>query len=128
MPAAAAYLVSVWASAEIPRINLITGKAFGSAYAVMNSKGLGADFVFAWDTAQIQVMPGEDAVRILYAQELSRTEDKLSFLAEKAAAYEKKSGTPAFLARGCVDKVIAPADTRKYVIGALEMLSDKRTC
>ena len=127
LPAAAAYLVSVWASAEIPRINLITGKAFGSAYAVMNSKGLGADFVFAWDTAQIQVMPGEDAVRILYAQELSQTEDKLSFLAEKTAGYEKRSGTPAFLARGCVDKVIAPADTRKYVIGALEMLSDKRT-
>ncbi len=128
LPAAAAYLVSVWASAEIPKINLITGKAFGSAYTVMNSKGLGADFVFAWNTAQIQVMPGEDAVRILYAQELSEAEDKRSFLAERTTAYEENSGIQAFLARGCVDKVIAPADTRKYVIGALEMLSDKRTC
>ncbi|NLV69458.1 MAG: carboxyl transferase [Clostridiales bacterium] len=126
LPAAAAYLLSVWASSEVPRINLITGKALGNAYTVMNSKGLGADFVFAWSGAQIQVMPGEDAVRILYSRELSESTAKNGFLAEKTAAYEEKAGTAAFVARGYVDKVIAPVDTRKYVIGALEMLSDKR--
>jgi acetyl-CoA carboxylase carboxyltransferase component len=126
MPMAAAYLLSVWASAEVPRVNVITGRAFGNAYTVMNSKGLGADFVFAWNTAQIQVMPAEDAVRILYDKELSQAEDKQSFLAEKTADYEDKAGMSAFVSRGYVDKIIAPADTRKYVIGALEMLSDKR--
>ena len=126
MPTAAAYLLSVWASAEVPRINVITGKAFGNAYTIMNSKGLGADFVFAWNTAQIQVMPAEDAVRILYGTELSQAEDKMAFLEEKTDDYKEKAGMSAFLARGYVDKIISPADTRKYVIGALEMLSDKR--
>jgi acetyl-CoA carboxylase carboxyltransferase component len=126
LPSAASYLLSVWASSEVPRINVITGKASGSAYTIMNSKGLGADFVFAWPDARIQVFPGEDAARILYAQELATAGDKRAFLSEKAAEYEGKTGTAAFVARGHIDKVIAPADTRKYVIGALEMLSDKR--
>ncbi|HCU07855.1 MAG TPA: carboxyl transferase, partial [Clostridiales bacterium] len=84
------------------------------------------DFVFAWNTAQIQVMPAEDAVRILYGTELSQAEDKMAFLEEKTDDYKEKAGMSAFLARGYVDKIISPADTRKYVIGALEMLSDKR--
>ncbi len=126
LPAAAAYLLSVWASCEVPRVNVITGKAWGNGYTIMNSKGLGADFVFAWSSADLRVFPGEDAVRILYARELASAEDKKAFLKEKAAAYDEKAGMAAFLARGYVDKVIAPADTRKYVIGALEMLSDKR--
>lgn len=125
MPRAAAYLLSVFASATVPKINVIVGSAFGNAYTVMNSKGLGADFVFAWENAKIQVMPEEDAVRILYAEALSEAVDKKTFLIEKAEEYKVKGGAQAFVSRGYVDKTIVPADTRKYVIGALEILSDK---
>lgn len=126
LPQAVAYLLSAFAQSDVPKVNVITGQATGSAYCAMNSRGLGADFVFAWDGARVQVMPAQDAVRILNSDELARAEDKSVFLAEKAAEYERKAGTEAFLARGYIDKIIAPVDTRKYVIGALEMLSDKR--
>jgi len=126
LPQAVAYLLSAFAQSDVSKVNVITGRAAGSAYCVMNSRGLGADFVFAWEGALVQVMPAQDAVRILSSDELARAMDKPAFLAQKAAEYELKAGTEAFLARGYIDKVIDPADTRKYVIGALEMLSGKR--
>lgn len=126
MPKAAAYLLSVFASARVPKINVIIGSALGNAYTIMNSKGLGADFVFAWESAKIQVMPEEDAVRILYAKALSKAPDKKAFLNEKAEEYKIKGGAQAFVSRGYIEKIIAPCDTRKYVIGALEILLDKR--
>lgn len=125
MPRSAAYLLSVFASATVPKINVIVAEALGNAYTVMNSKGLSADFVFAWTNAKIQVMPEDEAVRILYGEELSKAADKKSFLAEKSEEYIKQGGVDAFLSRGYIEKVIAPVDTRKYIIGALEILSDK---
>lgn len=126
LPRSAAYLLSVLASAAVPKINVVIGDALGNAYTVMNSKGLGADFVFAWNDAKIQVMPEDAAVRILYGEEISGAADKAEFLKKKSAEYIKQGGVNAFLSRGYIEKVIAPVDTRKYIIGALEILSDKR--
>ena len=125
LPASVAYLLNVFASSDVPKVNVITGDAIGTAYTVMNSKGLGADFVFAWTNARVQVMPEMDAVQILYSDELSKAPDKNLFLSKKAKEYKEKAGTISFVSRGYIEKVIAPSDTRKYVIGALEMLSGK---
>lgn len=120
---AASKLTYAFANATVPKVNLIIGKAVGSAYNVMNSKALGADMVYAWPDAEIGVMDAENAVRIIYADEISKAEDKPSFIAEKRAEYEAlKTSTMSAAKRGYVDSIIQPVDTRKYIIGALEML------
>ncbi len=123
LPKSAAYLLSVLASSSVPKVNVITGDAIGSAYTVMNSKGLGADFVFAWENAKVQVMPEAEAVQILYADQLADAADKKSFLLHRAQEYIQQAGTAGFVSRGYVERVISPADTRKYIIGAFEILS-----
>ena len=125
LPFAAASLAESFALADVPRINLISGKAGGSIYALMNSKETGADMTFAWDSADLSIIPAKDAVRIIYSEEILKESDQNAFIAEKIAEYEKKGGAEAFLSRGLVDKIIDPVDTRKYLIGALQMLSDK---
>ena len=100
---------------------MIIGKAFGSAYTVMNSKALGADMVYAWEDAQIGMMDASLAAKIMYAGADAAT------LNEKAAQYkELQSSVESAAQRGYVDTIISPADTRKYVIGAFEMLFTKR--
>ena len=102
-------------------MNVIIGKAFGSAYTVMNSKALGADMVYAWEDAQIGMMDASLAAKIMYAGADAAT------LNEKAAQYkELQSSVESAAQRGYVDTIISPADTRKYVIGAFEMLFTKR--
>jgi methylmalonyl-CoA decarboxylase subunit alpha len=128
LPAAAAYLVSVFSSACVPKVNVIVRNAFGSAYTVMNSKGLGADFVFAWENAKAQVMPEAEASQILYSREMEAVQDKKAFLAQKAQEYVQQAGTASFVSRGYIEKIIKPEDTRKYVIGAFEMLSATAQC
>ncbi|MBR0139668.1 MAG: carboxyl transferase [Firmicutes bacterium] len=122
LPKAAAYLAGAYSYAEVPRVNLITGKAMGAAFSVMDNKALGADFVFAWYDAKVQVMPEDQAVKILYASELEKVEDKAGFMEEKKAEYLTRGGLQGFLARGYVDKAIDPADSRRAVLGAFEML------
>lgn len=123
---AASKLIYAFAGATVPKVNVIIGKAVGSAYNVMNSKALGADMVYAWPDAEIGVMDAENAVRIIYADEISKAEDKPSFIAEKRAEYEElKTSTISAAKRGYVDSIIQPVDTRKYIIGALEMLFTK---
>lgn len=123
---AASRLTYAFANATVPKINVIIGKAFGSAYNVMNSKALGADMVYAWQDAEIGAMEAENAVRIIYADEIAKAEDKLSFIAEKKAEYEElKTSSLSAAKRGYVDSIIQPVDTRKYIIGALEMLFTK---
>lgn len=122
LPQAAAYLAGAFACAEVPSVNLITGKAMGSAFSVMNNKALGAEFVFAWKDAQVQVMPEEQAVKILHEEELSKSPDKMAFIEKKGKEYLAKAGLEGFLARGYVDKAIEPEDSRKTVLGAFEML------
>lgn len=117
----AAKLVYAFANATVPKVNIITGKAYGSGYLVMNSKALGADMVYAWTDAEIGTMKADLAAGILYP-DASVNERK-----EKAEEYQNMQESAASAAaRGYVDTVIRPEDTRKYVIGALEMLFTKR--
>ena len=118
--AAAASLVRAFADATVPKVNVITGKAYGSAYIVMNSRSLGADAIFAWDNAEVGMMDAQMAAKIMYADADAATQR------EKAAEYQAlQSGISSAAARGYVDTIIAPADTRKHVIAAFEMLYTK---
>ncbi len=120
MAKAAAHLTAAFASATVPKVNVITRKAFGSAYVVMNSKSLGADMTFAWTDAQIGMMDATLAAKIMYAGESAEV------INENAARYASlQSSALSAAKRGYVDTVIAPEDTRKYVIGAFEMLYTK---
>ena len=97
------------------------GKAFGSAYVTMNSKAVGADMVYAWPEAEIGMMDANQAAKIMYADADAAT------IREKAAEYKNLQSSPLSAAkRGYVDTIIEAADTRKYVIGAFEMLFTKR--
>ena len=118
---AAAKLTYAFANATVPKVNVIIGKAYGSAYVTMNSKSTGADMVYAWPTAEIGMMDANLAAKIMYAGADAAT------LKEKAAEYKELQSSPLSAARrGYVDTIIQPADTRKYVIGAFEMLFTKR--
>ena len=114
-------LVHAFANATVPKVNVIIGNAFGTAYTAMNSKAIGADMVYAWENAQIGMMDADLAAKIIYAG------DDAAALNEKAAEYrELQNSVSSAAARGYVDTIISPADTRKYVIGAFEMLFTKR--
>lgn len=118
---AAAELTKAFANATIPKINVVVGKAFGSAYVTMNSKSLGADQVFAWPDAQIGMMDAKMAVKIMYPEADAKK------LKENETKYQDLQNSPVSAARrGYVDAIIAPEETRKYLIGAFEMLFTKR--
>lgn len=118
---AAAELTYAFTNATVPKVNVVIGKAFGNAYVVMNSKSTGADMVYAWPNAQIGMMEPKLAAKIMYADADAAT------LKEKTAEYSELQSSPMSAARrGYVDTIIEPVDTRKYVIGAFEMLFTKR--
>ncbi|MBR6518112.1 MAG: carboxyl transferase, partial [Oscillospiraceae bacterium] len=118
---AVAKLTYAFANATVPKVNVIIGKAFGSAYVAMNSKSIGADIVYAWPSAEIGMMEANLAAKIMYADADAATQR------EKAAEYKELQSSPLSAARrGYVDTIIQPVDTRKYVIGAFEMLFTKR--
>ncbi len=117
---AAAGLTYALADATVPKVNLIVGKAFGSAYTIMNSQALGADLTYAWEDALVGMMDAKLAAGIMYDGSDADT------IAQKASEYEKlQESVGAAAQRGYVDTVIAPEDTRKMVIGAFEMLYTK---
>ena len=121
MARAAARLTYTFANATVPKVNVIVGKAFGSAYIAMNSKSIGADMVYAWPNSEIGMMEADLAAKIMYAGE------DASVIREKAAEYKELQSSPMSAARrGYVDSIVEPADTRKYLIGAFEMLFTKR--
>ena len=118
---AMAKLTYAFANATVPKVNVIAGAAYGSAYVSMNSKALGADVVYAWKGAQIGMMDSKMAAKIMYADADAATQK------EKADEYARlQSSAEAAAQRGYVDSIIAAQDTRKYVIGAFEMLFTKR--
>jgi propionyl-CoA carboxylase beta chain len=125
-----AKLIYAYAEATVPKITVITRKAYGGAYDVMGSKHLGGDINLAWPTAQIAVMGAEGAVDILYRRDLAAIEDlqeRAKARAQKAAEYEDALFNPYIAAdRGYVDAVIRPAETRSYVTRALRTLRTKR--
>lgn len=117
---AVAKMTYAFADATVPKVNVIVGQAFGSASIAMNSKAIGADMTFAWSDAEVGSMDAKHAAQIMYD---GADADKL---AEKAAEYAKLQASAQGAAkRGYVDSIIEAADTRKYVIGAFEMLYTK---
>ena len=124
---AAAKLTYAFANATVPKVNVIVGEAYGSAYVTMNSKSVGADMTYAWPTASIGMMDASLAAKIMYADEIGASEDAAATVSAKAAEYAQlQSSVESAAARGYVDTVINPEDTRKYVAAAFQMLYTKR--
>ena len=122
-----AKLIYAYAEATVPKVTVITRKAYGGAYDVMGSKHLGADVNVAWPTAQIAVMGAQGAVNILYRKDLAAAEDPDARRVELVADYEDTLANPYIAAeRGYVDSVIPPSYTRLYVTKALRALRNKR--
>jgi len=121
-----AKLLYALSEATVPRVTVITRKAYGGAYDVMNSKHIGADMNFAWPTAEIAVMGAKGASEIIFKKEIAEAADPAKKLAEKEAEYAEKFATPYLAAeRGFIDEVIEPRDTRKKLIKAFAMLENK---
>ncbi len=126
LASAVATMIDAFTNASVAKVNVITGKAFGTAYIAMNSKAVGADMTFAWDGAKIGTMDPKEAVMIMYADDIKNAEDKNAFIAAKTAEYTENQGSAMSAARrGYVDAVINPADTRKHIVAAFEMLYSK---
>jgi len=118
---AVAKLTYAFANATVPKVNAVIGKAYGSAYVAMNSKATGADITIAWPNAEIGCMDATLAAKIMYEGQGADT------IKEKASEYAALQNSVTSAAkRGYVDQIVNPADTRKYVIGAFEMLFTKR--
>ncbi len=122
-----AKLLYAYCEATVPRIQIITRKAYGGAYVVMDSKSIGADLSYAWPTAELAVMGPQGAVEIVYRRELQQAADPVGRRAELVAEYTEKYANPyAAAERGYVDDVIDPADTRMKIIAGLDLLRSKR--
>lgn len=127
MAEAAAKLTYAFANATVPKVTLVMGDAFGTAYTVMNSKSIGADMVYAWPNAKIGTMDPEMAVKIMYEKEIEAADDKPAAIDSYKKAYtELQSSAIAAAKRGYVDDIIEPDATRKRIIAALDMLYSKK--
>lgn len=121
-----AKLLYAFSEATVPRVTVITRKAYGGAYDVMNSKHIGADMNFAWPSAEIAVMGAKGASEIIFKKEISESEDPTAKLLEKEKEYAEKFANPYRAAsRGFIDEVINPRDTRRKLIKAFAMLENK---
>ncbi|MED5335859.1 MAG: carboxyl transferase domain-containing protein, partial [Bacteroidota bacterium] len=121
-----AKLLYAFSEATVPRITVITRKAYGGAYDVMNSKHIGADLNFAWPTAEIAVMGAKGAAEIIFRREIAAADDPAAKLAEKEAEYAELFAHPyRAAARGYVDEVIVPSNTRTRLIKGFMMLENK---
>lgn len=122
-----AKLLYAFSEATVPRISLIVRKAYGGAYDVMNSKHIGADFNFAWPTAEIAVMGAKGASEIIFKKEIQSAADPHAKLLEKEKAYAELFATPYQAAeRGFIDEVILPEDSRRKLIKAFAILAGKK--
>jgi len=122
-----AKLLYAYAEATVPKVTVITRKAYGGAYCVMSSKHIRTDFNYAWPTAEIAVMGAEGAVNILYKREIERSADPAATRAEKIAEFREKFANPyVAAARGFIDEVIRPRTTRRRLVQALATLETKR--
>jgi propionyl-CoA carboxylase beta chain/acetyl-CoA/propionyl-CoA carboxylase carboxyl transferase subunit len=122
-----AKLLYAFAEATVPRMTVITRKAYGGAYIVMNSKHLRSDVSFAWPTAEIAVMGADGAVNVVFRRQIEKSSNPDKKRADLITEYQEKFSTPyASAERGFIDDVIEPAETRPRLIKALRMLSTKR--
>ena len=121
-----AKLLFAFSEATVPRVTLITRKAYGGAYDVMNSKHIGADMNYAWPSAEIAVMGAKGASEIIFRKEIAKAEDPEAMLAEKEKEYKEKFADPYRAARrGFIDEVIPPRESRRKLIKAFAMLENK---
>ncbi len=124
---AGAKLLYAYCEATVPKITIVTRKAYGGAYDVMSSKHIRGDLNLAWPTAEIAVMGPDGAVNIIFRRELAEAADPVARKAELVAMYREKFANPYVAAsRGYLDDVIVPSETRPRLINALEMLKNKR--
>jgi len=122
-----AKMLYAYSAATVPKITVVMRKAYGGAYLAMCSKDLGADKVLAWPTAEIAVMGAEGAANVVFRREIDAAEDKAARRAELVEEYRETFSTPYMAAsRGLVDDIIDPADTRREIAMALELLVGKR--
>ena len=121
-----AKLLYALSEATVPRISLITRKAYGGAYDVMNSKHIGADLNYAWPTAEIAVMGAKGASEIIFRKEIAAADDPATKLAEKEKEYADLFANPYSAAsRGFIDEVIMPRETRRKLIRGFSLLESK---
>jgi len=122
-----AKLLYAYAEATVPKITVITRKAYGGAYDVMSSKHIRGDMNYAWPSAEIAVMGPEGAVNIVFRRELAEADDAVARKAELVADYRERFANPYVAASwGYIDDVIEPRETRQRIVSALEMLQNKR--
>ncbi|MFA9422263.1 MAG: acyl-CoA carboxylase subunit beta [Sedimentibacter sp.] len=122
-----AKMLYAYSEATVPKVTVITRKAYGGSYIAMCNKELGADMVLAWPTAQIAVMGPDGAANIIFKKEIEEAEDQVEKRKEKIEEYRNAVANPyTAAARGYVDAVIEPSETRKRIISAFDMLSGKR--
>jgi propionyl-CoA carboxylase beta chain len=122
-----AKLLYAFCEATVPRISVVTRKAYGGAYVVMNSKSIGADLAFAWPTAELAVMGSAGAVEIVHRRDLANAENPDELRAQLVDDYEERYANPYIAAaRGFIDDVIDPAETRMILARSLDLLRGKR--
>jgi len=122
-----AKMLFAYGAATVPKITVVVRKAYGGAYLAMCARSMGADRVAAWPSAEIAVMGAEGAVNVLYRREIAAAENSTAKRRELMDIYSEKFSTPyVAAARGMVDDVIEPADTRSYIALSLEILKSKR--
>ena len=122
-----AKLLYAYCEATVPKVTVITRKAYGGAYDVMSSKHIRGDLNFAWPTAEIAVMGAEGAVNIIFKDAIDKADDPLAERKRLVAEYEAEFSNPYVAAsRGYIDEVILPHETRPRLVRALEILQDKR--
>ncbi len=122
-----AKLIFAYAEATVPKISVLTRKAYGGAYIVMSSKNLHSDVNLAWPTGEVAVMGAGGAVNIIHRSDIRNSEDPEATRAQLTADYEERLMNPYIAAgRGLIDDVIDPLETRPKIVSALEMLANKR--
>jgi propionyl-CoA carboxylase beta chain len=122
-----AKIVYAYSEATVPKLSVVTRKAYGGAYIVMSSKYIRTDLTYAWPTAEIAVMGSEGAVNILYRKQLKETEDAEAERARLVETFREKFSKPySPAASGHIDDILIPAETRPRLIAALELLRDKQ--
>ncbi len=123
LSASAALLISSFVNSEIPKINIITGKAYGSSYLIMNGKNTGADIVYAWNNSDIAVITPEAGALLIYNDDIKAAENPVEARNEFIEKYKKEYSTPYYAAqKGLVDDIINPSETRARIISALYLL------
>jgi acetyl-CoA carboxylase carboxyltransferase component len=122
-----AKILYAYAEATVPKVTVITRKAYGGAYCVMSSKHLRGDINYAWPTSEIAVMGAKGAVGVLYGRQSKNTENPAEFLAQKEKEYQDTVANPYVAAqRGYIDDIIEPGNTRTRIIKALMLVKNKR--